>query len=88
MKNLNLPKFQSNKIIGAVKIKAVISNMKGGAKIISTKKHAKNEEPESVEVSHNFMMLHSPKAGDYYTKDENGKVDIKDGEEFEKNYKA
>lgn len=83
MKNTKLAKFQSNKVVGAVKIKQVLGNMKGGAKIIPEGKKA-----EEIIVSHNFMITYSPKSGDYFTKDENGNVSVIGEKEFEANYTA
>lgn len=83
MKNTKLAKFQSNKVVGAIKIKQVLGNMKGGAKIIPEGKKA-----DEIVVSHNFMLTHNPKPGDYFTKDENGNVSVIGEKEFESNYTA
>lgn len=83
MKNTKLAKFQSNKVVEAVKIKQVLGNMKGGAKIIPEGKKA-----EEMDVDHNFMATHNPKTGDYFTKDKNGVISIIEGKEFETNYTA
>ena len=83
MKNTKLAKFQSNKVVGAVKIKQVLGNMKGGATIIP-----EGKKTEEIIVSHNFMTTHNPKAGDYFTKDENGNISVIGEKEFEANYTA
>jgi hypothetical protein len=83
MKNTKLAKFQSNKVVGAVKIKQVLGNMKGGAKIIPEGKNA-----DEIIVSHNFMLTHNPKVGDYFTKDANGVISVIGEKEFEANYTA
>lgn len=81
MKTTKLPQFQSKKIIGAVKIKEVKKNMKGGAIIIP-----EGKKLEPLNVSHKFMITHYPKAGNYYTKDDKGVVSIIDGDEFKENF--
>ncbi|OYX36669.1 hypothetical protein B7Z00_04485 [Candidatus Saccharibacteria bacterium 32-50-10] len=83
MKNTKLTKFQSNKVVEAVKIKQVLGNMRGGATIIPEGKKA-----DEIVVSHNFMITHKPKIGDYFTKDANGVISVIEEKEFEANYTA
>jgi hypothetical protein len=86
MKAKKFPKFTSSKTVGAVQIKSIKADMKGGALLVPNV--AKNSKMEPLKVSHNFLLTYDPKPNDYYVANNDGSVSVIAEKVFKKDFKA
>lgn len=84
MKKANLPKYKCHRVVGAVKIKKIVGDMKGGATLIPAVDKKSKIKP--LYVSHNFMNTYNPKVDDYYAVNADGSVSVHNGKTFEKDF--